>query len=218
MLEAARREDERDASTYRPVVAIGHTKDLLDLGVVERLLEDPYLHDIEVSTFEGVRRRCSEAGPKEVASVKVVQVDIDWNPQLSIFASERYLRHLGPEHGWLGGVDDAGDLACVLPDVVVRKPLLRVVRFTVETIPLKPDFDLDRERRFLNAVVVLLGSMKVDVIIPATFSSPSRPARTARSGPPTATSSSISREAKKRSGRGSTTSTATSSATPSRAA
>ncbi len=103
--------------------------------------------------------------------MKAVQVDIDWNPQLSIFASERYLRHLGPEHGWLGGVDDAGDLACVLPYVVVRKPLLRVVRFTVETIPLKPDFDLDRERRFLNAVVVLLGSMKVDVIIPATFSS-----------------------------------------------
>ncbi len=67
MLEAARREDERDASTYRPVVAIGHTKDLLDLGVVERLLEYLDRHHIEVSTFEGVRRRCSEAGPKEVA-------------------------------------------------------------------------------------------------------------------------------------------------------
>ena len=51
-------------------------------------------------------------------AVKALRVDIDWNRQLPIFASERYLRHLAPEYGWLGGVDEAGDLACVLPYVV----------------------------------------------------------------------------------------------------
>ena len=90
---------------------------------------------------------------------------------MPIFASDRYLRHLGSDYGWIGGIDDAGTLVCVLPYVVVRKAMLRLVRCTVETIPLTPGFDLDRERRFLNAAVELFRSMNVDVIVPATFSS-----------------------------------------------
>ena len=103
--------------------------------------------------------------------MKAVRLDVDWNPRLPIFASDCYLRHLGPEHGWLGGIDDTGELACILPYVVVTKPMLRLVRFTAETILLKPGIDAEREKRFLNAAVEQLKSMKVDVIVPATFSS-----------------------------------------------
>ena len=102
--------------------------------------------------------------------MKAVRVDIDWTPQLPIFASEPYLRHLGSEHGWIGGVDEAGDLACVLPYVVIRKAGLRLARFTVEPIPRRQGIDPEQERQFLNAAVALLGSMAIDVIIPATFS------------------------------------------------
>ena len=103
--------------------------------------------------------------------MKVVRTEVDWNPGLPIFASDRYLRLLSPEYGWIGGVDDEGDLACVLPFVVVRKAVLRLARFTVETIALKPGFDGTRETEFLNGAVGLLRSLNVDVIVPATFSS-----------------------------------------------
>lgn len=102
--------------------------------------------------------------------MKAVRVDVNWNPQLPIFASESYLRHLGPEYGWIGGMNEGGALACVLPYVVIRKARLRLVRFTVEPIPLGAEFDLEQERQFLNAAVALLRSMKTDVVIPATFS------------------------------------------------
>ena len=103
--------------------------------------------------------------------MKVVRTAIDWNPSLPIFASDRYLRLLSSEYGWLGAVDDAGELACILPFVIVRKAVLRLARFTVETIVLKPGFDGERETEFLNGAVNVLRSLNVDVIVPATFSS-----------------------------------------------
>jgi hypothetical protein len=103
--------------------------------------------------------------------LKTIQVTVDWHPQLPIFASERYLRLLGADYGWLGGIDDGGDLACILPFVVVKRAMLRLVRFPVETILLRPDVDLEQEKAFLNGAVEQLRSMNVDVIVPATFSS-----------------------------------------------
>jgi hypothetical protein len=103
--------------------------------------------------------------------LRAIRIDIDWNPSLPIFASDRYLRLLGTEYGWLGGVDDRGDLACILPFVVVRRSMLRLARFPVETILLKPDVSEEREKVFLNAAVEHLRWMNVDVIVPATFNS-----------------------------------------------
>ena len=103
--------------------------------------------------------------------LKATRIEVDWNPSMSIFASERYLRLLGSEWGWIGGVDEGGNLACVLPFVVVKRWVLRLVRFPVETILLDPGIDEAREKEFLNSAVRHFRSMGADVIVPATFNS-----------------------------------------------
>ena len=68
MLERVIRDDERDPATYRPVVAIGHTKDLVDVESVERLLEFLHRHNIGIVQLRDAYRRCTtEALSKEVA-------------------------------------------------------------------------------------------------------------------------------------------------------
>lgn len=99
--------------------------------------------------------------------LKVTPVAIQWHPELSIYASKVFLKAVGDEFGWLAGMDESGNQRCMLPYTVVRKAMLRMVRFRVETIPLAEDFSIEEERRFLNAVVSYLGSAGFDVIIPA---------------------------------------------------
>jgi hypothetical protein len=103
--------------------------------------------------------------------LRTIRVDIDWHARLPVFASDRYLRLVGSEYGWLGGVDDGGDLACLLPFVVIKRAVFRLVRFPVETILLKAGINADKERAFLNGAVEHFRSMKVDLIVPATSSS-----------------------------------------------
>jgi hypothetical protein len=109
------------------------------------------------------------AGPGRI--VRTGPVPVAWNPQLPLFASEKYLRLLASEYGWFGGFDAAGDLACFLPFVVIRKSLFRLVRFPVETVLLKPDVDAAEEKAFLNAALGYLRTLQVDAIVPATFNS-----------------------------------------------
>ena len=54
MIESVRRQDEQDPAVLRPLVAIGHTKDLIDLDVVQRLLGYLEQQRIPVSTFAQV--------------------------------------------------------------------------------------------------------------------------------------------------------------------
>jgi hypothetical protein len=103
--------------------------------------------------------------------VRATRIGIEWDRHLPIFASERYLRLLGNEYGWIGGVDDSGNLACILPFVVVSKAVFRLVRFPVETILLDSSIDAEQEKRFLNGAVEHLRDLKVDLIVPATFNS-----------------------------------------------
>jgi len=95
-------------------------------------------------------------------------VPVDWHSALSIYASPRFLASVSDEFGWLGGVNPAGSLRCVLPYTVVRKATLRLVRFRVETIALHPDFDVAEEKSFLNSAVEHFRAAGADVIIPAT--------------------------------------------------
>ena len=65
MIESVRRQDERDPSVLRPLVAIGHTKDLIDLDVVHRLLGYLEQRRIPVSSFGRVCDHYGVAPPQE---------------------------------------------------------------------------------------------------------------------------------------------------------
>ena len=94
-------------------------------------------------------------------------VDIKWHPGLPIYASERFLRVVGDEYGWLGGVDNSGRLRCILPFTVIRKAGFRFVRFRVETLPLEGELDMGEEQAFLKSVVAYFRSNQSDVIVPS---------------------------------------------------
>lgn len=100
--------------------------------------------------------------------MRATPIEINWHPGLSIFASEPFLKAVGDEYGWIGGIDDSGKLRCVLPYTVVRKAIFRMARFRVETIPLEGVLDVQEEKSFLNAVIEYFRSTDVDMIIPAT--------------------------------------------------
>jgi hypothetical protein len=66
-LEAMIREDRKSPALFKPVVAIGHTKDLTDFDTVTRFLS--FLKDsgIKVSTFEDVRESCGLKAARQTA-------------------------------------------------------------------------------------------------------------------------------------------------------
>lgn len=97
------------------------------------------------------------------------RIDINWNPELSIYASEKFLRLVGDEYGWLGGFGKSGDLRCVLPyTIVTRGHVFRMVRFRVEPIPLQCELSVDEERAFINNASEYFRAAGSDMIIPAT--------------------------------------------------
>ena len=100
--------------------------------------------------------------------MKAVPVPITWHPGLPIFASESFLKVVGDEYGWIGGIDNSGKLRCILPYTVIRKSVFRMIRFRVETIPLGDGLDVREEKSFLNSVVGYFRSIGADIIIPAT--------------------------------------------------
>lgn len=100
--------------------------------------------------------------------MKAIPIPITWHPGLSIFASEPFLKAVGDEYGWLGGIDESGKLRCILPYTIIKKAIFRMVRFRVETIPLNGEFDVKEEKEFLNSAIKYFRSIKADMIIPAT--------------------------------------------------
>jgi hypothetical protein len=100
--------------------------------------------------------------------MKAVPVEIDWNPGLPIFASEPFLKSVGDEYGWLGGIDDSGKLCCILPYMILRKAIFRMVRFPVETILVDQELDVAEEKSFLNSAVEYFRTIGADLIIPGT--------------------------------------------------
>jgi hypothetical protein len=99
--------------------------------------------------------------------MEAVPVEINWHPALSIYASEPFLKAVGDEYGWLGGYD-SGNMCCILPYTIIRKPGFRMVRFRVETIPVGGEITIIEEKSFLNSVIEYFRSIKADMIIPAT--------------------------------------------------
>jgi len=112
----------------------------------------------------------SNFAPPEVRSclIKAEPIAIQWDQSLPVFAKEEFLRAVGDEYGWLGGIDESGTLRCVLPYTIVRKAGLRMVRFRLETIPCRAGLDVTEEKSFLNNVVQYFRNSGADVIIPPT--------------------------------------------------
>jgi len=100
--------------------------------------------------------------------MRVQPVEINWHPELPIFAKESFLKAVSNEFGWLGGFADSGELRCILPYTIIRKAIFRMVRFRVETIPMVHGFDVSEEKTFLNGTVEYFRSIGADMIIPAT--------------------------------------------------
>jgi hypothetical protein len=94
-------------------------------------------------------------------------VAIEWNPGLSIFASESFLKTLGDDYGWLGGFDEDQKLRCILPYTILRKAVFCMIRFRVQTIPVAAPLDFEEEKSFLNSAVDYFRSIGADLIIPA---------------------------------------------------
>jgi len=100
------------------------------------------------------------------STIQAKPIPIEWNEKLPVFAKEEFLRAVGDEYGWLGGIDESGTLRCLLPYTVVRKTGLRMVRFRVETIACGAGLHIVEEKSFLNSVVQHVRSAGADVIIP----------------------------------------------------
>ena len=99
--------------------------------------------------------------------MKAARINIDWRPDLSIYASEAFLKTAGDDYGWIGGFDAAGKLSCILPYTIINKATVRMARFRVETICANGPFDLDAEKSFLNGAIRCLRSLGADLVIPA---------------------------------------------------
>jgi len=100
--------------------------------------------------------------------MRVKPIEINWHPDLPIFAKESFLKAVSDQYGWLGGFSESDELRCVLPYTIVRKAIFRMVRFRVETIPMVKGFDVAEEKTFLDGVIGYFRSMGADMVIPAT--------------------------------------------------
>lgn len=60
VIERVIREDKESPSTFKPIVAIGHTKDLVDYGTIDSFLSYLTGRRIPLSTFSGIYQKCKE--------------------------------------------------------------------------------------------------------------------------------------------------------------
>jgi hypothetical protein len=100
--------------------------------------------------------------------MRVKPIEINWHPDLPVFAKESFLKAVSDQYGWLGGFAESGELQCLLPYTIVRKAIFRMVRFRVETIPVAQGFDVSDEKAFLNGTIEYFRSIGTDMVIPAT--------------------------------------------------
>lgn len=100
-------------------------------------------------------------------TMRATPIAINWHSGLPIFARESFLKAVGDEYGWLGGIDESGQLRCILPYTIIRKMIFRMVRFRVEAIPLREGYGITEEKSFLNSAIEYFRSIGADMIIPA---------------------------------------------------
>jgi Acetyltransferase (GNAT) domain len=95
------------------------------------------------------------------------KIDINWNPTLSIYASEPYLESVGDDYGWIGGFDESDKLCCILPYTIIHMAIFKIIRFRIETIRIDDSFSVEKEKDFLAKATSLFRSFGADFIAPA---------------------------------------------------
>jgi hypothetical protein len=105
-----------------------------------------------------------QAGPH----VKALEIPPRWHEDLPIFAHPAFLSAVSDRNGWLGGIDEHGELRCILPYTVIRRGPLSMARFRVETLPQGGELTLPQERSFLRSVIKHCRAIGADMVIPAT--------------------------------------------------
>lgn len=108
----------------------------------------------------------SDIASKVSGMIVASPMEIQWSPSLPVFAKQEFLRAVGDDYGWLGGIDESGTLRCILPFTIVRKAGLRMVRFRNQTI-FRTQMEVEEERAFLNSVVAYFRTTGADLIIPS---------------------------------------------------
>jgi hypothetical protein len=94
-------------------------------------------------------------------------IAIDWDPSLPVFAKESFLKSVGEEYGWLGGVAPREELRCLLPYVIIKKFGVKMARFRTETIPIPPVLDIAEEKAFLTSAMDHFRERGIGLILPA---------------------------------------------------
>jgi hypothetical protein len=100
-------------------------------------------------------------------TLRISPIEIRWHGGLSIFSSDNFLRTVGDEYGWIGGMDEQGALRCFAPYAILRKPGFRIVRFRGETAAVGKPLGGGEERSFLNGVMRYFKSLNADLVVPA---------------------------------------------------
>jgi hypothetical protein len=107
------------------------------------------------------------ATAEELVKLTAAPVEIKWHSALPIFASEPFLKTVGKQYGWLGGMDASGRVRCAIPYAITRVPGFRMARFRVETMAFENDLSLEEEESFLASSVEYFRSIGADMILPA---------------------------------------------------
>lgn len=103
--------------------------------------------------------------------MRVAPVQINWHPGLPIFAAEPFLKAVEDDYGWIGGIEESGQIRCILPYTVIQKLGFCFIRFRFDTVPLVGDLAESDEKSFLAGVVEHFRHKGADLIIPATNTS-----------------------------------------------
>jgi hypothetical protein len=99
----------------------------------------------------------------------IKDIEFQWNEEYPIFHSQKYLKTISDNYGWLGGFID-GELIFVLPYVVIKKYGLNLLRFVHNEFFTGVNNSLynTQYKLFLNGIISYFKTKNIDLIIQPT--------------------------------------------------
>lgn len=96
-------------------------------------------------------------------NMEIKYIKFNWNENFSIAASEKYLKSVSSEYGWIGGFIQ-GELKFALPFIIKKRLFFRFLQFQTNTIYLDNSLNIKEEKIFLNKVIEFLQDKNIDFI------------------------------------------------------